>query len=41
MNKEKIQEYVETTLFIVGVVIFGFVIYVAVQFGGAIIETIF
>lgn len=41
MNKEKFEKYVDTALFLVGVVIFGFVAYVAVRFGGAILESIF
>jgi hypothetical protein len=41
MDKEKFEKYVDTALFLVGLAIFGFVAYIAVRFGYAIIESIF
>jgi hypothetical protein len=41
MNKEKIEKYTETALFLVGVTVFGFITYFIIQFGGAIIKSVF
>jgi hypothetical protein len=41
MNKEKIEKYIDTALFLVGITIFGMIAYVVIQFGSAILKSVF
>jgi hypothetical protein len=40
-KENKIEKYIEIALFSGGILIFGFIAYVVILFGGAIIRSIF